>query len=170
MTPNLLKYDDEHQHHLEQVHSVRELLGWMMFKGLSPGENAIVGPVHLVHTYPTSWHYQKWNKKTKRMELAPVAVVLGKSVPQGRAGIDLNDNDLKDDGFRQVKLGKFKNEADVLNHVYDRIAAVARKENWPLAEMFFADRGYKRASGWGVNVQVPNHDDHWHGGFYLPRW
>lgn len=165
-----MAHRDVHQKQLEAVEGVKQLLGWMMFKGLSPGENAHVGPVHRVHTFPSSWHYQIYNPVMKRIQLGPSIVVLGESTPQGRLGIDLNDNDLKDDRFKQVKLGKFKDEADVLNHVYDRLAEVAKKENWPLAEMFFADRGYKRENGWKVNVKVPNHDDHLHAGFYLPHW
>lgn len=141
-------------------------------KGIAPSENALVGTVYPVHTgvEDQSWgsyHYKTW--RNGKMVVATKKSVLynGRRImtPQGTLGVDINDNDLRDDHR------PFDSERECLDWVYDKFFNVFGPRGYDvIGELFFNNRGYKRIHGPKVNVAIPNHTGHAHVGFIRGRW
>lgn len=152
---------------LGECKGVEDLIRWMQKKGLSPGENAIVGTVYPVHS-SSSWHYKVF--KDGRVQDGPIKSVTYKGrrvdTRQGKLAIDVNDNDVRDDKFGK----KMTDETAALTHVYFRILAVAEEKRWPLAEAFFWKWGFKAEAGYETNVPISGHDTHAHFGFSRATW
>jgi hypothetical protein len=146
---------------LSRVNSTKELCAWFKQHGLTPSENAHVDFVDDVHT-SGSWHYRR----------GPGVL---QSNRQGTCAIDLNDYDVSDTKFYRLRRGDWKlwkpmSETEALNTVYNKLRRAAQKHRWPVAEMFFAGRGYKASAGWNYNVAISGHDGHLHVGFSSDRW
>ena len=138
---------------LREVSSVKELGEWMQEKGFSPGENALFGTVHAVHT-SSSLHYS----------VVSGGKVVKKANLQGRLALDVNDNDVDDDAL------PFDDEGEALRWLYSKILEVARIYHWPLDEMFHGARGYIKERGYAHNHAISGHDHHLHVGFYKEKW
>jgi hypothetical protein len=158
---------------LHKVRSMTELGKWFGSKGLSPGENSafgVVNPVHVGHGSTwASYHYH-----TAVGMLGPDRLVGDTKTPQGNLAIDLNDISVADDVFHKFMRGhwqvwKPQSEAQALTLVYDRVLAAAHQHHWPLAELFFADRGYI-ASDPTHNHPQEGHDDHLHVAMSQHSW
>lgn len=138
---------------LKECNSVKEVGKWMQEKGFTPGENALFGGVHPVHT-SSSLHYSvvKSGKVVKQANL------------QGRLALDVNDNDVRDDRL------PFDNEGEALRWLFSKLLEVARIYHWPLDEMFHAGRGFIKERGYGHNHPISNHENHLHVGFFKESW
>jgi hypothetical protein len=155
---------------LKDVTSVTQLGNWFRSKGLTPGENHAFGTVNPVHVGYldrswTSFHYHFGTSATLGVKQS----VRGIQTPQGNLAIDLNDTGVSDDNFHRLirgqwKLWKPKSETEALNYIYDRVLAVCLANHLPLAELFFAYRGYL-ATDPTHNHVIEGHMDHLHVAF-----
>ncbi len=138
---------------LKDCRSIKEVLKWMQKKGFTPGENALVGTVHDVHT-DTSLHYRMI--KDGQVVLAPSK--------QGRLAADVNDNDLDDD-----KL-PFDSEHEALAWMYERLLEIFGPRGFNvLDELFFNGLGFIKENPTS-NHPISGHDHHLHVAFREEDW
>ena len=142
---------------LSKIHSITGVGLWLRRHGLTPSENAAFGGVDPVHS-GTSLHYQKGTKGT----FAPDK--------QGNLALDVNDISVVDTFFFRMRRGplafwKPQSEEQALRFAFKKLKATAKKEEWPLDEMFFKDFGFRIESGFVANVPIGGHETHLHCGF-----
>jgi hypothetical protein len=129
---------------------------------MTPGESSDFGIVHAVHTVG-SMHYRHGTK----------ANLL--SNKQGNLAIDLNDTGVSDTWFyrlrrREWKLWKPASEQEALRFVYHKVLKAAKKNGWPLEEIFHNGFGYIVERGYGINHPISGHDNHLHIACYRHDW
>lgn len=135
---------------LRNVKGIGDYISWLQSKGITPSQNSKIGRVDMVHT-STSLHYRE--NHGNGIRLAPNS--------QGDLAIDVNDNDVGDDNF----AARVFSESTALKIVFYRTKRMAKRKHWCLNEMFFADLGFMKEYGYGVNHPVSGHSTHLHVGF-----
>jgi hypothetical protein len=82
---------------------------------------------------------------------------------QGKA-LDVNHN------VHLANRGRdWDSEREALSWLYGHLLETAKKESWPLDELFFRNRGFLKETP-TKNHPVPGHDEHLHVGFFQKRW
>jgi hypothetical protein len=82
---------------------------------------------------------------------------------QGKA-LDVNHNVHLADRGRE-----WDSEREALSWLYGHLLETAKRESWPLDEMFFRNRGFLKETP-SDNHPVPGHNDHLHVGFHKKTW
>lgn len=143
---------------LHKCRNVEEVGQWMQRRGLTPSENRRFGSVDNDAHSDGSLHYQLGQKGAFPSD------------KQGDLALDVNDRSISDTMFSRLRRGHWKvwrpqTEFEALRFLYRKINRVAKKEGWPLDEMFFNKFGFRVESGFGVNVPIENHETHFHAGW-----
>ena len=125
----------------------------MQAHGISPGQHENFGGVDNVHT-STSLHY------ARRLGRSSMSLAL-----------DVNDNDVRDTWWRHLNHRiRPSSEAQTLTWLYKKILRTARRNRWPLNEMFYGSYGFMREYGYGVNHAISGHATHLHVGWDRQTW
>jgi hypothetical protein len=78
---------------------------------------------------------------------------------EGKA-LDVNHNVHSADEGRE-----WNSEKEALSWLYEHLLDTAKRQSWPLDEMFFRNRGFLKETP-ADNHPVPGHDEHLHVGFH----